>query len=265
VIGVAGVDLRDAVRRAPLSLAGVERLDAAVLESAREHWRVHMAAEFASARVFAGLVPQLMAAGADFADVRAATEMAQEEVEHGLMSARVYAALGGDPRSLLPPLEPVPDHADARSPLEVVLRNVIAISCCGETLAVSVLGGERERATLEPLRAVLTRILSDEVGHSRFGWRLLGEVAGALDLETKRRLTAYLVVLFERDLRVMIRAREHPRADWAALELGAADGELSWATYRETMLEITVPGLDRVGLQASWAFAKAEQRVLARA
>jgi hypothetical protein len=31
------------------------------------------------------------------------------------------------------------------------------------------------------------------------------------------------------------------------------------------MLEITVPGLDRVGLQASWAFAKAEQRVLARA
>jgi hypothetical protein len=255
---IPAVDLREAVRKAPLVLDGLE-LSASDRANALEHWRIHMAAEFASARVFAGLVPQLMAAALPYEDVREATDMARQEVDHGLLSARVYAALGGVPVSALPPLAPVPPHPHV-APIEAVLRNVISISCCGETLAVAVIGSERERAALEPLREILTRILADEVGHARFGWRLLDTVSSALDDDARRRLSAYLVSIFERDLRVMKQASEAPPASMAALAVGAADGPLAWSTFLDTMQSATLPGLERHGLRARWAFARAWQR-----
>lgn len=253
------VDLREAVKKSPMVLEGIDALSPGEHENALEHWRIHMAAELASARVFAGLVPQMMAASLPYEEIRDVTDMARQEVEHGLQSARVYAALGGEPVSPLPALDPVPAH-DGASPLEVVLRNVISISCCGETLAVAVIGAERERALLEPLREVLTRILADEVGHARFGWHLLDEVASALDDETKRRLSAYLVAVFERDLRAMMRCREAPEASFAALSVGASDGPLAWSTYLDTMREVSIVGLERHGLKAAWAFERAWQR-----
>lgn len=256
MIHAASVDLREAVRRHPLALPGAEALSDGERENAREHWRIHMAAEFSSARVFSGLVPQMMAAGLPYEEVREVTDMARQEVDHGLQSARVFAALGGAAISALPPLDPVPAH-EGSPPLEVVLRNVISISCCGETLAVAVIGAERERATIEPLREILTGILADEVGHARFGWRLLRDVAPSIDAEMRRRLSAYLVAVFERDLRVMQRYADGPEASFAALAVGASDGPLAWATFLETMSEVTIPGLERSGLKARWAFEKA--------
>lgn len=253
------VDLREAVRRSPLDLPGVEALTDEDRGRAQEHWRIHMAAEFASARVFSGLVPQLMAAGLPYEDVREVTDMARQEVEHGLQSARVLAALGGVPVSALPPLDPVPAH-DGLPPLEAVLRNVIAINCCGETLAVAVIGAERERTAIAQLREVLTGILADEVGHARFGWRLLRDVGPALDGEMKRRLSAYLVAVFERDLCIMQRCADGSEASFAALAVGASDGPLAWSTFLGTANEVTIPGLERSGLKARWAFEKAWAR-----
>ncbi len=253
------VDLREAVRKHPLALPGVEALSTEERANAREHWRVHMAAELASARVFSGLVPQMMAAGLPFEDVRDVTDMARQEIEHGLASARVVAALGGEPISALPPLDPVPNH-ERFSPLEAVIRNVISISCCGETLAVAVIGAERDRAEIAPLREVLTNILADEVGHARFGWRLLRDVEPAMDSAMKRNIAAYLVAVFERDLRVMKRYSDAPEASFAALAVGASDGPLAWSTFFETMTTVTIPGLERSGIAARWAFEKAWSR-----
>lgn len=253
------VDLRDAVRRSPLDLPGAGALTLEERANAREHWRIHMAAEFSSARVFSGLVPQMMAAGLPFEDVCEVTDMARQEIEHGLQSARVYAALDGVPLSALPPLDPVPAH-DRFSSLEAVLRNVISISCCGETLAVAVIGAERDRAEMHALHEILTRILSDEVGHARFGWRLLRDVGSAMNDEMKRRLSAYLVAVFERDLRVMRRYADGPEASFAALAVGASDGPLAWSTFLDTANEVTIPGLERFGIKARWAFEKAWAR-----
>jgi hypothetical protein len=254
------VDLREAVRARPLQLPGIEALSTEELGACREHWRVHMAAELASARVFAGLVPQMMAASLDASLIRDVSEMVTQELDHGVLSARVYAALGGTPRTTLPSLAPVPDHAGA-SPIEVVLRNVIAVSCCGETLAVAVIGSERERATLEPLRATLTSILADEVGHARFGWTLLRDVAPALDASIKRRISAYLVAVFERDLAAVYPGRDAKPASEAALAVGAHDGPLAWETLTSTLRAVTVPGLERLGFHADWALATAMTRV----
>ena len=250
------VDLREAVRARPLVLPATSWLTDAELGACREHWRVHMAAELASARVFAGLVPQMMTASLDAGLIRDVAEMIRQELDHGVLSARVYAALGGDPRTELPPLPPVPDHAGA-TPIETVLRNVIAISCCGETLAVAVIGSERERATLAPLHETLTTILADEVGHARFGWTLLRDVAPGLDAQTKRRISAYLVAIFARDLAAVRPVRDRPPVSDAALAIGALDGPLAWQTLLETLREVTVPGLERLGFHASWALERA--------
>src|SRR5262249_48666785 len=126
----------------------------------------------------------------------AVAAMVSQELEHALLCARVVAALGGEPKGLLPDLPEVPAHADA-SPIEGLLRNVISVSCCSETVAVALVAAEREQAGAAALRAVLTQILADEVKHARFGWRLLDEVAPSLDPATKRRLSAYLVAAFE--------------------------------------------------------------------
>jgi len=254
------LDLRAAVAAAPLALPGLEQVPLADRTLAKEYWGVHMVAEFASARVFAGLVPQLMAASLPFETVREVVEMSKQELDHGLLSARVYAALGGVPDLALPELAAVPDHAGC-SPLEVVLRNVIAIACCGETVAVAVVGGERERTTIAPLHQILTTILADEVGHSRFGWRLLRDVASAIDGELARRLSAYLVAIFERDLRVTLAGAQSGAVSWAALSLGAHDGPLHSSTVIETFETVTVPGLARHGLQAEWAYNQARKRV----
>lgn len=258
------VDLRAAVREArPLALPELGALSADELARTRAHWRIHMTAELASARVFAGLVPQVMAAGLDFEVVRATTEMAREEVAHGLESARVYAALGGDPCSHLPRLDAVPGHTEVdASPLEVVLRNVMSVSCCGETLAVAVIGGERERALPGPLRDVLTRILADEVGHARFGWRLMRDLLPGAEPTLTRRLSAYLVAVLERDLRELVGVRGDASASFVALSLGAPDGPLAWSTFLSSVREVTVPGLERHGIKAAWAFEEAWRRVL---
>ncbi len=254
------VDLREAVRAQPLLLPELTWLSAEELAACREHWRVHMAAEFASARVFAGLIPQMMAASLDASLLRDVAEMVRQELDHGVLSARVYAALGGTPCTELPRLTPVPDHHGA-SPLESVLRNIIAVSCCGETIAVAVIGSDRERATLAPLRETLTTILADEVGHARFGWTLLGDVGPGLDEPVKRRISAYLVAVFERDLGAVFAGRDAAPASDAALAIGALDGPLAWETLCDTLREVTVPGLERLGFRAERAFEIAMRRV----
>src|SRR5262249_17515523 len=139
-------------------------------------------------------------AGAAHRHVVAASAMIRQELDHALLCARVVDALGGEPRAALPEALPeVPTHADA-SPIEALLRDLISISCCSQTVAVALLATEREQAGTPALRGVLDRILADEVKHARFGWKLLEEIGPSLDDRQKRRLGAYLVAVFEHQL-----------------------------------------------------------------
>jgi hypothetical protein len=125
-----------------------------------------------------------------------------------------------------------------------------------------VIGSEREWARDKQLHAILTRILSDEVNHARFGWQLARDLIPALPEEAKRRLSVYLVAIFMRDLRAMAGSLALPTVSDAALALGAPDGELSWRLYWDTTHEVTLPGLEALGLRARWAFGKAKTQVL---
>jgi hypothetical protein len=90
-----------------------------------------MVNEDASARVFAGLLPQLMAAGVSAARQRDVVGFAAKELRHGVQCAAAVHTLGGEACAGLPDLPPVPAHVDV-PPLEFLsedeaVENVSAV------------------------------------------------------------------------------------------------------------------------------------------
>ncbi|MEZ4468789.1 MAG: hypothetical protein R3F43_31265 [bacterium] len=66
-------------------------------------------------------------------------------------------------------------------------RNLLSVCCLSETVAVALIGAERLEMPEGPLRDILTRILADEVGHARLGWRWLADHQQRLDAERRER------------------------------------------------------------------------------
>jgi hypothetical protein len=179
--------------------------------------------------------------------------MAQQEIEHGLLCARVLVALGSEPVGELPPLADVPRH-DGCSPIEVVLRNVISIGCCSETVAVALVATERELAG--PVRDVLDRILADEVKHARFGWRMLARFGPDLSTAERRSIDRYLVDVLAHQLAFHAPFLSMPNASRDGVAVGAPHGRSNWLVFLDTMESIIVPGLEQAGFAAPEAWAE---------
>ncbi|MFT5683373.1 MAG: hypothetical protein ACI8RZ_004304, partial [Myxococcota bacterium] len=155
-------------------------------------WRGRMINEHGSAEVFEVLAEQLEAAGVAPHHIAHCRKFAAEERHHGTLCGAVVEALGGRAVADVPPPEPVPRHPEV-SPLEGALRNLLSICCLSETVAVALIGAEREEMPEGELRELLTLIWADECGHANFGWRLLPELLGD-DGAMKARLSDYLVI-----------------------------------------------------------------------
>jgi hypothetical protein len=247
---------------APLDIPGLDGIPKVEREAALRNWQARMVSEHVSARVFATLVTKLMAAGAARRHIAAVAAMIGQELDHALLCARVVATLGGEPRVELPDvLTPLPAHEDV-SPIEGVLRDVISIGCASETVAVALVGAEREQAGSPALRAVLERILADEVKHARLGWKLVEELAPGLDPRQRARLGAWLVAVFEHQLTFHAPFLAMPEASDRAVSIGAPDGPANWRVFLDTMTEVTIPGLERHGLAARRAWQVALARTL---
>jgi hypothetical protein len=244
---------------APLSLPGLASLDERERAAAIHDWRGRMASEHVSARVFAGLLPQMMRAGID-ADLQAeVADMILEELRHARLCAGVVRALGAEAVTELPPLPEVPAHAGVE-PLEALLRNVISISCLHETVAVAIIEATRQAIADDGLCALVTSILKDEVGHARLGWRLLEREGARLDGAARGRLSRYLVPAFRQ-----LRARNHldvsHRISDATAQLGVCDGFDATRLFFHTVEAVILPGLERHGLAARAAWMEAQRDV----
>jgi hypothetical protein len=212
-----------------------------------------MVNEHSSAAVFAGLADQLRPFDADAAETCAG--FADEERRHGILCGAVLEALGGEAAFPARPPEALPAHADV-DPREGALRNVLAICCLAETVAVALIGAERLEMADGPVRRVLTDILADEVGHARFGWRWLAREAPRLDAAARARLGRYLEVAFGH-----LEAHEHANLrpggplPAGAADLGLCDPFAQRALFRDTVEAVIVPRLEAHGLPARAAWA----------
>lgn len=217
-------------------------------------WRGRMINEHSSARVFEGLAEQLAAAGMDdfTPELRG---FAVEERRHGVLCGAVVEALGGEAVAEIEEGPEYPLHADAETPLEAALRNMLSICCLSETVAVSLIGAERMEMPAGELRDLLTKIYADEVGHSRFGWRTLARLAPLLDAAAKERLGDYLEVAFphlvEHELAHLPLASQPPPEGVA---YGLCSGSDARALFMDTVHAVIIPGIEAHGIPARRAW-----------
>jgi hypothetical protein len=222
--------------------------------SAIATWRQRMINEYQSSHVFSALADQALALALPAEQVTALREFVAEERRHGVLCGAVVEALGGEARAQVGALRPVPVHASV-APLEGFLRNVLSVSCLSETVAVALIGAERLEMPAGPLRELLTMIWADEVGHARFGWRLLGKLAVTLSVAQRSRLSLYLRVAFrhlERHELAFLPLESVPPPEGAAL--GLCSGGDARVLFYETVAQAIVPQLDILGFAAGRAW-----------
>jgi len=114
-----------------------------------------------------------------------------------------------------------------------------------ETVAVALIGAERLEMPDSPLRELLTQIYADEVGHARFGWRLLELVGHDLSTNERAAIDLYLPTAFAH-----LEAHElaHiPDCDAPARGeiLGLCSGREARRLLYETIEQVIRPGLAR--------------------
>jgi hypothetical protein len=245
------LDLRS---RSQASAPKLPTMSPAAYEAARATWHARMTNEYNSSLVFMGLARQMERAGFDSAQCDACRGFAHEERRHGVLCGAVVEALGGEARSELPAQPGFPEH-EGIDPVEAVLRNLLSVCCMSETVAVALIGAERLQIPAGPLHELLTEIYADEVGHARFGWRIVGELVPKLGADARRRLSQYLVAALRH-------LEEHELAHLPARNIvpegGAALGLCSGSDARvllyDTIVEVIIPGLQAVGLDARRAW-----------
>lgn len=225
-------------------------------------WLGRMSNEHASSAVFDSLADQLREEPSLAAHEATVREFAAEERRHGILCGAVVEALGG--RAVAAGRAPlgVPAHRDAPTRRAAIVRNVISIACMAETVAVSLIGAERMEMEDGPLRRLLTTIYADEVGHSRFRWRLLDAVAPELGDAERASIDAYLPVAFahleEHELaHLPVEAEARPGGE----ALGLCSGADARSLYFETVASIIVPGLERLGFRAREGYAARHGRL----
>ncbi|HVI03922.1 MAG TPA: hypothetical protein VM869_34760 [Enhygromyxa sp.] len=254
------LDLRRRARASqPRGLARA-RIEPRVRAMAIATWRARMVNEHGSAPVFEGLVEQLeglVAAGMlDRRELEHARCFPEEERHHGVLCGAVVEALGGSAEATALPEREFPRHADAGSPLEAGLRNLLSICCLSETVAVALIAAERADMPEGPLRELLTKIWADECGHARFGWRILADLLARVDAATIERLGTYLCVAFGELERHEL--AHLPIVDALPAEApvyGLCDGAEARTLFRATVERVIIPGLEARGLPARTAWA----------
>ncbi len=243
------------LHEAALPLAPALHVPRALRAATQATWRGRMVNEHGSAVVFEGLAAQLEAAGWDAADVGECRSFAAEERRHGVLCGAVVIGAGGRAVAEVPAPEAFPAHDDA-SRLEAAARSLASFSWWAESVAVALIGAARDALPEGPLRVLLTTIWADEVGHARFGWRVLARLVPALTPPERARLERYLAVALAHLERhelahLPLAAVRRPGGDALGLCSGAEARELFYATVERAI----VPGLERLGLGAGAAWA----------
>lgn len=140
----------------------------------RREWLRRVEAEYRSAAITQHLGLWLTRLGASPDLVRLSLRVATDEVDHAELSWETFVAAGGEGGPVLAQ-ETLGLSAPEGEPLELsVTRSCVADFCLGETVAVRLFKALRERCDVPIARAVLDRVLLDEVRHRDFGWALLG-------------------------------------------------------------------------------------------
>ena len=155
----------------------------------RREWSRQVQAEYRSCAVTQTLALWLTQIGAPPELIRAALEIAEDELSHAELARDVCAAAGADPRIELDRSRlsfPTKRERLVLDVAEVALR----VFCVGETVAVPLFAAMRTRCAIEVARPFFERVLRDEVRHRDFGWLMLDWMLETAEADSVRALAA---------------------------------------------------------------------------
>jgi hypothetical protein len=227
-----------------------------VIEKARGWWLAMMRTEYESESSFVDLAIQLRAIN-DPLDIQAVTlRMAQDELRHAAIAARVITALGGDARIRPSPARRAQAHADC-GPTESALRSIIFGCCLSETVNGARLAKSYGETSDPFIREAFRLLLADERLHAQFGFYYLESRRAWLDAhpEVRRNLARYLRFAFASLESYMgaVPIDARPLTD-AERAIGLPDLTLLSRTFQETVVNACIPGLERFGIDAALAW-----------
>lgn len=232
------------------------RHPAEVIEKARGWWLEAMRSEYESVSVFIDLAIQLRQIAAPLDVQTVVLRMAQDELRHAAICARVVEAMGGEAKIPAGPLPRAMPHPDCGGD-ESVLREIIHGSCLSELVNVARLAKSVGEVGDPFVRDAFRLLLADERLHAQFGFHYLEsrrawlaahpEMAGSL----ARFLRYAFAALEQRMGAVPLDARPRTRAE---LAIGLPDLTEQSSSFQETILNASIPGLERFGIPASAAW-----------
>jgi rubrerythrin len=227
-----------------------------VIAKARTWWLAMMRTEYESESTFVEMAIQLRAINEPL-DVQAVTlRMAQDELRHAAIAARVVTALGGEARIRPSPARRAPAHTDC-GPTESVLRSIIFGCCVSETVNAARLAKGYSETSDVFIKEAFRLLLADERLHAQFGFYYLESRRAWLEAhpEIRRSIARYLRFAFASLEQYMgaVPADARPLTD-AERAIGLPDLTTLSRTFQETVINACIPGLERFGIDAAQAW-----------
>ncbi len=202
----------------------------------RHEWSRQLQAEYRSCAVTQTLALWLTQIGAPPELVRAALEIAEDELSHAELARDVCSAAGADPRIELERSRLSFPAKRERLELDVAVCG-LRVFCVGETVAVPLFAAMRARCRVAAARPFFERVLRDEVRHRDFGWLLLDWMLDTADGDDVRVLAGREVPGMLEEIRRAYRAADPGRRTIDADE--EAWGLLPTPEY-ETVVDRTI-------------------------
>lgn len=172
--------MRPEVEAMPWGTLAPDRYPPELVIAARTSWTGAAFQEHRTGAACAATLRALIEARAPLDLIALATRFPLDEMVHVELCARMAMELGGAIELRYEP-DRLIDTIDAGSPLARAAHLVVAYFCVGEAVSIPLLQGTAKAATHELSRAVLRRIVLDEVDHGQFGWRFLDWALPLLD------------------------------------------------------------------------------------
>jgi hypothetical protein len=226
------------------------------IENARRWWLRAMQSEYDSASIFIDMATQLRQIASPLDVQTVALRMAQDELRHAEICARVVAAMGGEPKIPAGELPRALPHADC-SAEESVLREIIHGCCLSELVNVARLAKSVGEVGDPFVRDAFRLLLADERLHAQFGFHYLESRRAWLDahpevLHSLGRFLRYGFASLEQRMGV-VPFDASPRTE-AERDLGLPDVTQQSSSFQEAILNASVPGLERFGIDAGAAW-----------
>lgn len=237
------------------------RYPEAALALAYDAQRMLALGEYSAVGLFARFVDGLARIGAPFDIVSAAARVPQDEIRHADLAFRFASLCAQRDVSIEANEEKTPSRWNERLTLDDLDSFAIEVIAIGETLACALLSACRDGATDGLAHAIYANIVADEVHHARLGWYYLLWRAPQWSQGDRQRLADNAGAMVLQIEPRFCTGRDAPRgAQKAARALGVLDTSRQQRGVLDVMENEIVPGLDALGLGASYAWERRRRR-----